>query len=182
MTVLGDGPNDDLTLSENGAALITDYEKPVLHFYDDSKHHCTVGTGHLVSMASCTNVTQDFTFEDGSGLTKKNVNQYPITQALNDELFKQDTAKHVVDVQKYIKIRLTQDQFDALVILSFNHGLGASPKLVRAINTGASANTIIAEWRNILGEPNLKYRRNDELELFFTGDSKRDYKTTYYKK
>ena len=110
---------------------------------------------------------------------------------MNNNVSSQDSCEH-----KYIEEKssmqnslnnaqmiLNQNQFDALVVFAFNTGAGPSSKVWAEINKGNFDQAFYewAEWRNatINGIPGPKLglirRRNDEIELFRFGDSKRDY-------
>jgi hypothetical protein len=79
---------------------------------------------------------------------------------------------------------LTQEQFDALVMLDFTYPLSQknTPKLLGILNTLnlemlPVKRSIVIEWRDIGGAPGLAFRRFDELQLFFSGDYNRDWNT-----
>ena len=167
------GPNDNLSLSENGQALLKNYEgkpgtdgEPALTFYDnDGAGNCTVGWGHLVG---------------GGGDCSASIEGKPITRQKAEELFQQDVLSHENNVKKRVNIPLTQNQFDALVMLDFTFGIGNARQLLGIINTkNLNLNTVksslIREWSDILGAEGLKYRRYDEVELFLHGDYNRNY-------
>lgn len=167
VTVLEDGPNDDMWISESGITLLKSYEgavdssgSAVLTYYDtDGSGNCTVGWGHLANYGGC-------------GANKGRT----ITQEQAEAFFQEDLRKHVANVKSKIKVELFQAEFDALVILDFNYGIGSrsTPKLLKALNTLRSRNAdlsgIAREWKDIGGAAGLPARRRDELELFFFGE------------
>ena len=85
-----------------------------------------------------------------------------------------------VDVRKWLKIPVSQNQFDALVSHAYN--CGYSSTMYKLVNGGApeseikrwfTTKYITAGGKFMLG---LQYRRNDEYEMWLKGDYKRDYK------
>lgn len=173
------------SLSANGRNLLKDYEGTVNSFYNDSRGYCTAGTGHLIAQTPCskTSLNLEFTGDPGVWRLVKNIAGISITNELSERWLSEDIANAENTVRSNISANLTQEQFDALVILTFNYPISSrsTPKLIKAINANSNDQVkISAQWKDILGEPNLKYRRNDELELYFSGDYKREWKTTYY--
>lgn len=164
-------------MSDDGRNLLKNYEgsrnhdgEPVLEYYDnEGSNTCTVGWGHVVGKAGA-----------GCGSLKGK----SITREEAEALFEADLKireKAVNNKFKYIP--LSQNQFDALVILQFNYE--AYPKLAQAISYSKNPwikdsrreelrKTIIKEWSNIGGAKGLKSRRANELQLFFDGDYNRD--------
>lgn len=105
-----------------------------------------------------------------------------ITQGRADQLFEQDVASFVRDVNFLVKVPLTQNQFDALVSFSYNvgsdidadtkaEGLGDST-LLRKLNAGdyAGAAAEFPKWCNDNGKvvAGLVRRRKAEAELFLS--------------
>lgn len=143
-------PYDDLT------------GKTVTNF-DQVTGHAAIGYGHTL-------FTKDEFEKYQNGISSE--------QAL--DLRRQD-IQHAVDaVNRRIKVPLTQQQFDALVSLAYNHG-SVPLNLARLINSGSySRQQIEAEFNKIVGSTKrngdlakpsgLTKRRSDEIELFFDGD------------
>lgn len=96
-----------------------------------------------------------------------------ITREKSRELLKLDLRRFEKAVNTYIKQELKQAQFDALVSLSFNIGVGNFSKstLARKINAKAPIVEIEKEFRRWVyagGKilPGLKARREREIKLY----------------
>jgi lysozyme len=112
-------------LSKTGVRLIAGFEGFRSDLYNDAAGHCTIGYGHLVHHGSC----------DGSepGEFRKGVSR---ERAL--ELLAEDAASAGSAVNDAVKVRLDQNQFDALTSFVFNVGAGAfrESTLLRLLNDG----------------------------------------------
>ena len=99
---------------------------------------------------------------------------YEITQAVANQLLRDDLDRFERGIGEQIDVPLRQEQFDALVSWAFNCGLGATgdSTLRRRLNEGEDVNTVIAEelprWTSG-GMPGLVRRRNAEVRLATTG-------------
>lgn len=87
------------------------------------------------------------------------------------ELLKSDLSRFEKAVNTYIKVSLEQYQFDALVSLAFNIGVGNFSKstLVKKINVNASMEEIefqFKQWKLAGGKPILLSRRKREARLY----------------
>jgi type VI secretion system secreted protein VgrG len=100
-------------ISKNGIKLLAKYEKLMLYPYDDQapkirlvewNERATIGYGHLILKSEWEQ------FKDG--ITKE--------QAI--ELKQKDLKRFVARINKDIDVMQNQNQFDALVILSYNIG------------------------------------------------------------
>ena len=141
-----------MKLSENGTKLIKKYEGCRLKAYKCPRGVWTIGYGHT------NNVRPDDV----------------ITQDEAEELFKQDVKVFENAINRLIKVKLNQNQFDALVSFTFNlgygdRGLGGST-LLRLLNNSdyIGASKQFSRWvysgdRVLEG---LIKRRNEEKELF----------------
>ena len=141
-----------MKLSENGTKLIKKYEGCRLKAYKCPRGVWTIGYGHT------NNVRPDDV----------------ITQNEAEELFKQDVKVFENAVNRLVKVKLNQNQFDALVSFTFNlgygdRGLGGST-LLRLLNNSdyIGASKQFSRWvysgdRVLEG---LIKRRNEEKELF----------------
>lgn len=106
------GGGSPLSFSKRGSDLLKQVERLRLSPYDDQTAQditrwvagATIGYGHLISN------TDWHLYQDG------------ITQADADEVFDKDAAPFVAHVRKAVTAPLSQQQFDALVILAFNIG------------------------------------------------------------
>jgi len=137
------------------------------YYYMDPINLPTIGIGHLLT-----------TTEKATGMINingKNVDyRNGLTLAQVHELKMQDVKRFVDAVNKYIKVPLTQNQFDALVSWSLNVGAGRlDPKvttLARKLNAGdyAGAADQFLVWNKAGGRvlTGLTNRRKAERELF----------------
>ncbi len=129
-------------LSAQATTLLKGIEKLALKPYDDQTGKeitqwtkgATVGYGHLISSSDWE------TYKNG------------ISAETADSLFKSDVGPFVRLVNRVIKTQLTQQKFDALVILAFNIGDGSftSSSVVKMINaplTPTSYPTLEAAWK-----------------------------------
>lgn len=111
----------------------------------------------------------------GIGHTGKDVKEgMVITKEKSRELLKSDLNRFEKAVDTSIKIELEQYQFDALVSLAFNIGVGNFSKstLVKKINTNASIEEIefqFMQWKLAGGKPILLPRRKREARLYRGG-------------
>lgn len=139
------------SLGQSGESLIKHYESLKLKAYLCPANVWTIGWGHTK------------TAKQGMVITR------PQAQAL----FDQDIKSFVDAVNSAIKVNITQNQFDALVSLAFNIGIGNFTKstLVRRINSRASdvevhnqfRRWIFANGRRLQG---LANRREAEILLY----------------
>lgn len=147
--------------SPAGRKAIAQREGVRLKAYRCSAGVLTIGAGHT-SMAGAPRVTEGMT----------------ITRAECDEILSRDLAKFESAVLRAVKVRLSQNEFDALVSLAFNIGGSAFAKssAVRKLNAGdrlGAANALLA-WnkvgRNVA--PGLVTRRQAERKQFLAPDAK----------
>ncbi len=116
----------DMTLSQAGVDFMVAYENmPKESFnpktgrydpYDDDADNPTIGIGHLIKKG------EDFS----KGLTLDEVKK----------LFAADTSRFVDSVNDALDVGLSQNQFDALVDLAYNHGNANAP--IKILNAGAA--------------------------------------------
>ena len=119
-------------------------------------------------------------YQDGRKVT---LQDKPITEAEAAELMRDILKKFEKDIMRLVSVKLTQNQFDALVSFVYNVGVGSSnpnikggftPSTLRKkINANPSDPTIAAEfarWNKGGGKvlPGLVKRRKEEAELYFT--------------
>ena len=161
----------DLTTSEKGLDFIRSYEGFKGDMYDDATGNATIGYGHLVHYGKMDgkDASETAEFKKG-GMTKERA----------EEIFKEDVKKLGEDiVKKAVTVKLTQEQFDALVSFTFNVGSLAGSTLVKKVNeSDASAETIKAAflmWNKgtVDGKlqeiPGLTNRRTAEAEIYNNG-------------
>lgn len=140
-----------LTLSPAGLALLQKFEGLRLEAYKDAAGVWTIGYGHTGPDVV-----------EGKKITKE--------EAL--DLLRQDVSKYETCVRENVRVPLTQNQFDALVIFAFNVGCAAfeNSTLLRLLNqkdyVGAAAE--FAKWHKAKGRPleGLLRRRLEEMRLF----------------
>lgn len=159
--------NDDLHLSERGAALVKSFEgclqpanaaKTLFKPYYCPAHVLTIGWGHTNDNGR--------KFKEGDTWTKGEV----------DNEFLADMAKFEKAVRRRVKVALTQSQFDALVSFTYNCGEGnlARSGLLRKVNAkdfDGAANEF-ALWNRGGGVvlKGLVRRRAAEAALFREGN------------
>jgi lysozyme len=145
-----------MNISQAGIKLIEKLEGCILHEYKDDAGVPTIGVGH-------------------TGGVQPN---QTITQAQADELLRKDLAKFVARVNKFVKVPVNQNQFDALVIFDFNTGGLGTSTLLKKLNAGdyAGAAKEFDVWIKITDpetgkkvvSQGLINRRNAEQALFNT--------------
>lgn len=144
-----------LKTSAQGRKLISQREGNELQAYKDSVGIWTIGVGHT-SAAGSPQVTP--------GLK--------ITAEQSDDILSKDLALFEQGVRDIVKVPLAQREFDALVSLAFNIGLGAFGKstLVKKLNAvdKAGAANEFPKWNKAGGRPlaGLTKRREAERKQF----------------
>ena len=146
------------TLDTFGYKLIQQFEGLRLKAYKDSAGIWTIGYGNT-------------TYLDGSKVKKGD----EITREQAELMFKQTANKFALDVAKLIDVCLTQNQFNALVSLAYNIGIGAfkGSTLLKKVNANPNDESISAEfkrWNRAGGKVlyGLTRRRNEEADLYFS--------------
>lgn len=140
--------------SAEASRLIVRYEGYHAVPYNDEAGHCTVGIGRLLHKGEC----------DGSERTLTRQRAYS------------DLVDHIrmVDAQlnRLVKINLSQHELDALVSFSYNVGCGAvkGSKLLKLLNAGdkrGAANEFL-KWTKRGGKSSrgLRKRRIEERKMF----------------
>lgn len=118
------GLNDDLNMSAEAKSRMRKREVDVYKYYDDGgpgKGHCTWGAGILAHRGPCTK----------EELAK------PVSEAEVNAEFSRRVAKAEREVRSNVKKQsLTQDQFDALVSLTYNAGARGSRGTYQMIERG----------------------------------------------
>jgi lysozyme len=145
--------------SDNGVQFIKNEEGCILHVYKDQVGLDTIGVGHLVQPGENWPAT--------------------ITMQQAEDLLKSDLAKYEANVNKQVKVELSQWEFDALVSLAFNIGNGNFNKssVLRYLNMGDKATA--AGWFKVWNKakkngklitlPVLTNRRAREIRVFLEG-------------
>lgn len=142
-----------MNIGTSGLNLIKSFEKCILHPYDDGYGFLTIGWGHLI--------------QEGEDFPPQ------ITQAQADALFEKDLARFVADVNKLVKVPLTQNQFDALVSFHYNTGGLGGSTLLKKLNQGRTSEAAeeFNKWIYVKKEKSngLIKRRAMERALFLKG-------------
>ena len=143
--------------SLSGQSLIKSFESCRLKAYRDSIGVWTIGWGSTW-------------YEDGTRVQQGD----QITQERADALFRLVLAEFEIGVERLLKVKLTQHQFDALVSFAYNVGLGNLQRstLLRKVNANPKDPTIAAEfakWNRAGGKVlnGLTRRRKAEADLYF---------------
>lgn len=138
---------------EKGLALIKHFEGLRLRAYQCSANVWSIGYGHT------------------AGVKPDDV----ITPEQADAFLRQDVSDSEQAVSRFVRVPLTQYQFDALVSFTFNLGSGnlRTSTLLRLLNAGdyPGAAGQLLRWVNAGGKelPGLVRRRVAEKELFGSG-------------
>lgn len=136
--------------SNAGLDLIKKYEGCRLTAYKCPAGVWTIGYGHTNGV------------KKGQKISRKQAENF----------LREDIGKFENGVKKAVSVRLTQNQFDALVSFTYNVGLGAfkTSTLRRKLNAGdyAGASKEFLKWNKAGGVvlDGLKRRRNAEKALF----------------
>ena len=146
-----------MILNKAGKDLIKSFEGCKLVAYQCSAMRWTIGYGNTF-------------FEDGTPVKPGD----RITQAKADQLFELIVGNFADKVAKEIKTILTDNQFSAIVSLSYNIGIGNLQKstLLKKVNFNPNDPTIRAEfakWNKAGGKvlAGLTRRREAEAKLYF---------------
>ena len=149
--------------SPKGREFIAAYEGVVLRAYKCSAGVWTIGIGRTAAMGPPAPFP---------GMT--------ITREEAFAFFEKDLEVFELGVESAVTIPLRQSEFDALVSLAFNIGLGAFARstLVRRLNASRTpaerieAYKHIMSWDKVKGKPvrGLTQRRADEFDLAVYGD------------
>ena len=140
-----------LSLGSKGLELIKSFEGVRLGAYQDSVGVWTIGYGHTGGVRP----------------------GQRITQAQADEFLRSDCQRFVNAVNKKVTVALNQNQFDALVSLSFNLGENGWKGLLAKLNAGdyAGAQKAFLQYVHAGGKvlKGLVRRRQAESDLFGSG-------------
>ncbi|MBB3979652.1 GH24 family phage-related lysozyme (muramidase) [Rhizobium azooxidifex] len=148
----------EMMTSAAGRKAITAHEDNVLTAYPDPAtggEPWTIGVGHTSAAGP-----------------PKVVRGMRITAAQSDEILSRDLKTFEAGVRSAVKVPLNQNEFDALVSLAFNFGVGAFSKstLVKKLNAGDRAGSAdqFLVWNRAAGKvmKGLSSRRASERSLF----------------
>jgi len=119
--------NEGMKMSPDARARMRRRERDVFNYYDDmgpGKGNCTWGTGILAHYHPCT----------------KEELATPVSAAAVEAEFSRRLAEAEAGVIRQVrKQKLPQDQFDALVSLTFNAGVRGSRNVYTLVDTGHPA-------------------------------------------
>ena len=165
--------NENLHMSPgNGLGLIKHYEQGPKGGFAAKRYFCsagepTIGWGHVILP------NEKAELWDGT-----------ITEERANAILAQDMIRYENGVKKYVKVQLTQNQFDALVSFCFNAGEAnlASSTLLKKVNAGdfAGAADQFLLWnkardpktKKLVELGGLTARRQTERHLFLNGELK----------
>ena len=154
-----------MQMSQHGLELLTQWEGCELKVYNDSAGLPTIGVGHLLTKSELTSgkiVIGGAPVKYGAG----------ITQQQAEQLLAQDLDPAEAAVNGGVKVKLSQNQFDALTSFTFNVGTGAfaSSTLLRLLNQGQYAQVPeqLMRWTRAGGRvvQGLVNRRQNEIKLW----------------
>lgn len=142
-----------MKLSQRGLDLIKKHEGLRLKAYRCPGNVLTIGYGH----------------------TGKDVKEgMVITDGQAERLLIDDVKSFEADVNKLVKSKINQNQFDALVSFCFNVGTAklASSTLLKCVNANPGGSNIryeFSRWNKAGGQvlKGLEKRRADEADLYF---------------
>jgi GH24 family phage-related lysozyme (muramidase) len=144
-------PASHLSISESGVKMIEGFEGYSATAYPDP------GTGGAP-------------WTIGYGHTGGVVRGETITRAQAEAYLKQDLSSAENAVRENVHVPLTQNQFDALVSLTYNVGPNGYPSLLATLNRGdyAGAQRMFGDYVHAGGHvlPGLVHRRAQEAALF----------------
>lgn len=145
-----------MKLSKNGLAFIAKEEGCRLTAYKDSVGVPTIGYGSTY-------------YEDGSKVKMGD----KITQERAEQLLVNIAKQFENGVNKGLKRAVNQNQFDAMVSLAFNIGVGGFLgstvlKLVNNFPCDPAIRQAFEMWKMAGGKPILLSRRKREADLYFS--------------
>ena len=158
-----------MQLSEDGLALLRQLEGVEREPYQDSAGLWTVGVGHCCTkdeIRSGKILCGDRTIRWKDG---------PLSEADLDALLSEDVSWSEACVEACIRVQLTQNQYDALVLFAYNIGSNAfrESTLVRKLNQGLYTDVPheLSRWCHAGGRvvPGLVTRRAREAALWQAG-------------
>jgi len=144
-------------MSDKGIKLLQQFEGFRTNAYQCSAGVWTIGWGH--------------TSAAGAPKVRKGM---VITRQEAEVILRRDLKQYEDAVRKHVKVKLTQDEFDALVSFCFNIGTNgfAASSVVRYINTGRKhlVGAGLAMWVKAGGKTSkgLVARRKMEADLFYS--------------
>lgn len=159
-----------MKMSKNGIAELVKWEGIEQHVYADVAGYATVGIGHLLTRSERS--SGKIHLESGTVI---DIRDKAITEAEAYALLKDDLPTYEKCVDNNTTASLTQNQFDALTMFTFNVGVGAfkSSTLRKKLNAGLykEVPTQLRRWNRSGGRviQGLINRREAEIELWNSG-------------
>ena len=148
-----------MQLSREGAAFIASFEAIYLEAYPDpgtGGEPITIGIGHTAA---------------AGGMRPRLGDIIPLSRAFS--MFAEDMRKYEARVNRAVKVKLTQAQFDVLTSFDFNTGAVATGSVDDKLNAGnaSAALATLARYNKAGGRvmAGLENRRRAEVDLFRTG-------------
>jgi len=153
------GPSS-MRASRRGIDLIESYEQFLDHSYDkDGGGNTTIGFGHLIHRGMINHGPSEHRFEHGIGRSE------------GERILREDLYTAESEINRRVRVPLTQNQFDALASLVFNIGSQFdSSTLLKLLNNGdyLKAADRFNDWHYSRHKPvsGLPSRRSEESKLF----------------
>jgi lysozyme len=153
-----------MKMSARGRDFLIREEGVRRYAYNDPAGHATFGVGHLLHHGAVT--------ANDRAVWGTEANPKPMTMV--HEVLARDLEQYEAAVRQAVTVPLEQTEFDALVSLAFNIGVGAfrGSSVVRELNAGHRyrAGKAFLMWRRAGGDPDLLLpRRRRERRLFRKG-------------
>ncbi|MCX8158873.1 MAG: lysozyme [Candidatus Pacearchaeota archaeon] len=149
--VLCSRQNGQYTISKRGIEIIKRFEGFRERVYYDVGGKATIGYGHLI---------------------KKGENYERVNEKEAERLLREDLKVVEGAINKYVKVKLKQEEYDALVSLVYNIGINNFKRstLLQKLNKedyNGAANEF-NRWKNVNGKTikGLENRREEERRLF----------------
>lgn len=155
--------------SANGRKFIEQFEGLILQAYDDANDHIVPAGGSSQGV-----ITIGYGHTSAAGAPKVYPGQV-ITRQQADDILASDLSKVEANINRIVKVPLTQNQFDALVSFDFNTGALGRSSILTSLNKGNyedAANRILLY--NKAGGKVLKglvRRREGEKAMFLKKDT-----------
>ncbi len=148
-------------ITDSTISLLRELEGVRYTMYRDSAGLPTIGVGHLINQKL------------EAGLNTQTLNDVQVNALLSKDMDEEANC-----IQSVIHVPLSQNQYDALMALVFNIGVGSfsSSTVAKAINSGANQDYITQWWicwdkehrdGQLIEDLSLKDRRQKEIGLFF---------------
>lgn len=156
-------------LSEKGLDCLKNLEAFRSHVYKDSGGHPTIGWGHLLTR---TELLLNRLILDAERIDYSK----GITEDIGTRLLDRDNDESEKAVDRYVTADLSVQQFDALVIFTYNIGISAFKEstLLKLLNQGKykEVPNQLMRWINVDRKPNegLYARRTTECNIWSKGD------------